>query len=32
MLRYLKDHSTYLFIAYRLLAAAVFLVLLLVAD
>ena len=32
MLRYLQDHSTYLFIAYRLLAAAVFLVLLLVAD
>ena len=30
MLRYLRDHSTGIFIAYRLIAAAVFLVLLLV--
>ena len=28
MLRYLRDHSTGIFIAYRLIAAAVFLVLL----
>ena len=30
MLRYLRDHSTGIFIAYRLIAAAVFLVLLVV--
>ena len=32
LLRYLRTHSTGIFIAYRLVAAAVFLVLLLVAD